>query len=405
MQADVTVVAVMTGFVATRVALVQPVLFTFEESEDLNADTIKNQKLVAESPNKIMARWTKLLKRKFDPSCIGGLRAAQGPGGDVHRFSEDSEKDKWLTKDQIIKGMKSGRATKRTFDIAITGRQGGSTQGLSGSDIQHLSGTYIDRNREISDSEVRSQVAQIVTALQYQNEYGAYYGVVDDPVTHEGGFCVSSVRRIIPYLGEFDVPRWNRDVAYHGLIGGEGGKNMKAQWGSFENEGRISSWNGRSGVVGYTHGMMWAIQHAKQIGPWATPYEIAVGALTRKLASCFACTTFMYATGYPPSGIHMGSADSWVPLPPRGTENPHATELTKTLNDLWANDVAGYLVLGAEILANGPVSDGARPHVNGLRQAAIQRKKFGAQFAAAMYLDALTMHKNDRARLHDVLAP
>jgi hypothetical protein len=59
--------------------------------------------------------------------------------------------------------------------------------------------------------------------------------------------------------------------------------------------------------------MIQAIYESAWTGPWCTPYEIAVGTETTKLASCFTCTLFMYANGYPPSAIHLGQGASWVP--------------------------------------------------------------------------------------------
>jgi hypothetical protein len=395
MEADVIVAAVMTGFVATRIALVQPVLFTFEEGEDLGAAG------TAGTAKNVLHRLGNVLKPRFDPDVIGGLNCAAGPGGTA--LPREGQTGAWMDADGIKRAMGSGRSAAPTASVAITGRQSGTMVSFSQAELGAMQGTYVDRNRTITDAQARSQVAQVIAALQFQPEYGAYYGVVDDPVTEEGGFCCSSVRRIIPYAGGVGQPRWNKNAAYHGLIGGEGGKATRAQWGSFEREGRISGWDGANGVVGYTHGMMWAIQRAKAIGPWATPYEIAVGAVTRKLASCFACTTFMYATGYPPSGVHMGSADSWVPLPHEGPENPHWTQQTILLNSLWANDVAHYLTLGADLLSRGGIVADARAHVQQLKGVTTTRG-FRQDVGATIYLDALTMHKNDRRRLDSVLA-
>jgi hypothetical protein len=393
MQADVIVAAVMTGFVATRIALVQPVLFTFEERENLG--TVRD----AGMARNVLHRLARVLQPRFDPDTIGGLQCANGPGG----TAEQNPSGAWLDIDGVKNAMANGRSAAPTSSVAITARQGGTMVGHSQDELAAMQGTYVDRNRTITNAQVRSQVSQIIAALQNQPENGAYYGVVDDPVTEEGGFCCSSVRRIIPYAGGVGVPRWNRSAPYHGLIGAAGGRNARAQWGSFERENRISGWDGQSGVVGYTHGMMWAIQRAKAIGPWATPYEVAVGAATRKLASCFACTTFMYATGYPPSGMHMGSAESWVPLPPEGAENPHWTNMTILLNEMWANDVAHYLSLGSDLLSRGAIAQAARAQVQELR-AVVGARGFRENVAATMYLDALTMHKNDRRRLDTVLA-
>jgi hypothetical protein len=52
-------------------------------------------------------------------------------------------------------------------------------------------------------------------------------------------------------------------------------------------------------IVAYTHGMIQAIYNGYSLGPSCTPYEIAVGAVTTKMASCPPCTLFMVAQGYP----------------------------------------------------------------------------------------------------------
>jgi hypothetical protein len=65
------------------------------------------------------------------------------------------------------------------------------------------------------------------------------------------------------------------------------------------------------GVVQYIHGMSWAMREAIRWGPWCTAYEIAVGSKTRKLASCFACTTYMWASGFPAFSTHLGRGESW----------------------------------------------------------------------------------------------
>ena len=63
-------------------------------------------------------------------------------------------------------------------------------------------------------------------------------------------------------------------------------------------------------IATYTHGMIQAIYKAYGLGPSCTPYEIAVGDQTKKMASCLPCTFFMVATGYPPNSIHLGRGES-----------------------------------------------------------------------------------------------
>ena len=73
-------------------------------------------------------------------------------------------------------------------------------------------------------------------------------------------------------------------------------------------------------IATYTHGMIQAVYKAYALGPGCARYEIAVGDVTKKMASCLGCTLFMYATAYPPTAIHLGSAESWAPSTPRTTQ-------------------------------------------------------------------------------------
>ena len=65
--------------------------------------------------------------------------------------------------------------------------------------------------------------------------------------------------------------------------------------------------------VGHIHGMCSAIVQSSEQGPWCTPYEMATGTQTTKMASCFPCSTYMYSTGYTPTSTHLGRGESWVP--------------------------------------------------------------------------------------------
>ena len=69
-------------------------------------------------------------------------------------------------------------------------------------------------------------------------------------------------------------------------------------------------------IAAYTHGMIQAIYKGYSLGPSCTPYEIAVGAVTTKIAVRIRvpCTLFMVAQGYPPTSIHLGRGESWAPL-------------------------------------------------------------------------------------------
>ncbi|OOF20876.1 hypothetical protein BZJ19_16905, partial [Salinivibrio proteolyticus] len=109
--------------------------------------------------------------------------------------------------------------------------------------------------------------------------------------------------------------------------------------------------------VGYVHGMCTAIVKCKHLGPWATPYEMATGSDTTKMASCFACTTYMYANGYPPSSIHLGRGESWVP-PKKDYIRLELNQTTKSKkldhsdNCLkeWQREIGHYVSLGLDCI-------------------------------------------------------
>ena len=52
-------------------------------------------------------------------------------------------------------------------------------------------------------------------------------------------------------------------------------------------------------IVAYTHGMIQAIYKAYSLGPSCSPYEIAVGAVTTKLASCLPSRCLWLLRGIP----------------------------------------------------------------------------------------------------------
>ena len=68
-------------------------------------------------------------------------------------------------------------------------------------------------------------------------------------------------------------------------------------------------------IAAYTHGMIQVIYKAYSLGPSCEPYEIAVGDVTKKMASCLPCTLFMVAAGYPLNFRSIwGVGESWAPL-------------------------------------------------------------------------------------------
>ncbi len=176
--------------------------------------------------------------------------------------------------------------------------------------------------------------------------------------------------------------------------------------------------------VGYVHGMCTAITHCPQNGS-LTPLEMATGAETTKMASCFACTTYMYANGYPPSSIHLGRGESWVPPNANYVRLESDSDLEKVLEtncnretyenrlDSWKNSIYNYIKEGAKCisvnknlvnhefgdstlamigkLANGKLSDTQETNED------LEKSKF-----SELFLSALTHHKKDSERIKNV---
>ncbi len=118
---------------------------------------------------------------------------------------------------------------------------------------------------------------------------------------------------------------------------------------------------------GYVHGMIQAIYAAAASGFKGITIEVAVGEKTTKLASCFGCTTFMYAADRPPDAIHLGRAESWSPVEAKNNDwaieklderflgdaivdrKPKLKEAVAYLNKKWEAKCALWLHWGTTI--------------------------------------------------------
>lgn len=366
-EADTITISVLVGFLATRAMLEQPVTLSYEDPGVQKWD--EHKKVSSE------AWWATDVLQKV----------VKAGGYDPSFFSL------WTGSTPSYDGQSNWAE-----HFAITGLPGGACEmfGL--------------RGRKFRSETMKGYVRQILQGLKQAKEYGAYYGVVDDPVRNDStNFMASSVRRLIDYNGSEGV-RWNAQKKDHGLIYAGNARQFTPQAGSFEDYHAIERWNGDGKVVGYCHGMNWAIMMSKVMGPWATPYELAIGTNTTKLASCMGCTTFMYASGFVPSAIHIGRADSWVPLPPDGG-NSHLPGWSKleciagALNEIWARDVYQYLQLGARILRRSPLlKEDAKSQAKRLDSYALRRTNIDCRAAANIYLDALTVHRPEIERMMHV---
>lgn len=162
-------------------------------------------------------------------------------------------------------------------------------------------------------------------------------------------------------------------------------------------------------VVGYAHGMNYAMRDALATSPTAVATEISSGTVTTKLASCFGCTTYMWACGFPPSATHLGSALSWHPLNADLETDAKKRAIVEAMNTRYHLQVHGYLLRGAAILEEaGAKSGGNREYYVAPTDAAIARALLVLQRArdaraheigANYFLDACMDHQNDKVRI------
>lgn len=159
-------------------------------------------------------------------------------------------------------------------------------------------------------------------------------------------------------------------------------------------------------VATYTHGMIQAIYKAYALGPSCAPYEIAVGDVTKKMASCLGCTLFMQAAGYPPTSIHLGSAESWAPLYApynlNGPTEPNEPGVIRDLNNAWSARCREWLEIGLEVLDDAYIAADHRITRDALRSF-MQSYATEPTIAANLILDALTLHDSELNRIRRTL--
>jgi hypothetical protein len=177
-------------------------------------------------------------------------------------------------------------------------------------------------------------------------------------------------------------------------------------------------------ICAYTHGMIQAIYdvHFQKLShdtgpnkntPYhpGTPYEIAVGKQTTKLASCFPCSLFMEATGHPASSTHLGRGESWSPLfPPPGSDTTQH-KAWRACNAQWEAYCKSILDAGLQCLkkAPGQVNADWRASVAALDlflngPAGVNKTPAtAAQACANLILDAVTVHDSEVKRIDRAL--
>jgi len=247
-----------------------------------------------------------------------------------------------------------------------------------------------------------------------------------------------------------DMPQYLGRGAYTGmvLVKGAAGKDELKYWGStFEVDVKKGprklgqrlpmplanmhkQSDGASAIKGYVHGMIQAMYvGSKLTRAQAKTLELAAGTETLKLASCIACTTFMLANNVQPSGIHLGAANSWVPVDPANAwamaemqgdqcdESLKRKDLDKDvvrMNKAWVDKVGVWMCSGAtldkSLVTDKDLSEkavckgheGKWNHQKSWEKLQAFAKNPGPAHADT-FLDALGYHYSDTARILDTL--
>lgn len=262
--------------------------------------------------------------------------------------------------------------------------------------------------------EYKSALPEGVYSCGQYHGNGAYTGMIDDQIGHHT-LIQPTLRRVI-----CDPYRWNPNPA--GIWGLIGTDNMGGEFGdNLSSDIRLGMGTLRRhcGIVQYVHGMSWAMREAIRWGPWVTAYEMAVGEKTQKLSSCFACTTYMWATGYPASSTHLGRGASWGVLPDGtlgegedhefsgGKEGENEKAIAGSMNVRWKSHMFHFVAQGTKLLEKHKpaMSPGHRIAADLLTQHVQMWGNADLASAGNLFLDAMTYHKNDTKRLLDTLCP
>jgi hypothetical protein len=224
------------------------------------------------------------------------------------------------------------------------------------------------------------------------------------------------------WLPPADSPLWQKrkragtdTYVPWGLIGGERAGEARRETGtgatneadfitvSMSNAGMV--FNGdvtTNDIAMYTHGMIQAIYKAYGLGPNCEPYEIAVGDVTKKMASCLTCSLFMYATGYPPTSIHLGRGESWAPLyqpyNPNGPAGDHEAAVTRDLNNAWYQKCLEWLSTGLEVLDDTHIAEDRKASRDAVR-AYLRANQSDPTVGGVLILDAVTVHAGESDRI------
>ncbi|RKH58099.1 hypothetical protein [Corallococcus aberystwythensis] len=267
--------------------------------------------------------------------------------------------------------------------------------------------------------------------LGYQGR-GAYTGFIDGRTDGQTGL-MSTFQHTVPFDDAYGR-RWHPPeappdktwgmiltTAMQDHVDPDESKQGLKQWG-MHFEGPAPQRN--RDICAYTHGMIQAIYdvHVHQLAndtspnkktPYnpGTPYEIAVGNKTTKLASCFPCSIFMEATGHAASSTHLGRGESWSPLYPPANPTTTQHKAWQACNAQWQAYCKSIIDAGLQCLKKAPAQLNADwtasvaaldLYLNGPR-GVNKTPATAAQAYANLILDAVTVHDHEVKRVNRTL--
>lgn len=291
-----------------------------------------------------------------------------------------------------IDGSKGGRVNVSTSHYVITGAESDKQVHKEMSGLaKSLALDCLNSNRYKEHDAAERQEYKV------NQERGAYYGIADLNSREVFG-PISTTRQIFTEASG----RWMNPS--HGWImaGQARASGSNARMSDTVDERRISQGLPEGPyVLGYTHGMIFA-EHICKIAGGGTAYEVSMNEQTCKNASCFGCSTFMFANGMPPSWMHIGSAESWAPLPETlgnfayaaHFDNNRLLAMARSMNTTWAGGVSRWMKSGSTYTRKSRYSSLVGTTI------ANQSDRENAY----LFLDALTIHgRSDIERIINVL--
>jgi hypothetical protein len=259
--------------------------------------------------------------------------------------------------------------------------------------------------------------------------YGAYTGVVrwgsvDNPEFEH----FSTTRRVMTNADKHST-RWHPDSKRAiGRMAPIGAREAERRYGMQATNKQQKTINevenmpfvgtpGDGDVVSYNHGLPQAIVALEASSRLGIPMEV-VGASpeqawadrTKKTASCFQCTVYMDACGYPPSSIHLGRGESWAPPYARDyPDHPHRAGAAAACLRNWNWLCYTNLRKGVDILREtSAVTDPVHKASLECLKSVLDRIDIvtdGGRTAADLILDASAIHDKDYMKVLRALWP